>query len=780
LISTIISLLMLNFFIQPTLGLMSLKKWDNLIEVLLFLIVGCTISILSTKVERARRDSEEISNKLAQERAYLETVIETVADVVTIHDSKGKITRVNRQLDFGGKQPRSISSRAEAIEYYKLRTLDGRPFQPEQMPVTKALKGETVTAVEMIREDDNGEKHYISVSAAPLVNSNDGVEGVVAVSHDITALRHYQEEVMVRAGEIEATFEALTDGILFYDQEGNPRHINSTAREMLHIQENDPRKDPLSGSLGMSDDQGKPIPLEQWPEARILRGEVLKGATAMEVITHNQGGEIAHLNISGAPVRKPNGEQIGAVCILHDVTTRRGLEQKTHKALKSLLEMAQALVMVTHDTVPLEKQQGAPEQENENETAPGVSYQIIKLAHRLAELTCQVLECKRVGIHIVEEENAMARPLATYGFSDEHQKMWNQTRKPGYSIQDELMTALRAREISVVDMTKAPYSNHPNPYGVEKMLVAPITLGDELVGMLILDHEGEVHEYSGEEMTLAGAVARLSALGIERERLLQEKAASQANEMALREANRRMDEFLGMASHELKTPLTSIKGNTQLAYRQLRSSMERMQGLFESTDRQIRRMNRLVDDLLDISRTQSDRLEIQPEYTDLARLIPDIVDEVRQAWPTREIIVKQEEQALPAYIDGDRIEQVIANYLTNALKYSYEDRPVELMLALNQEEQKIRVAVRDEGPGLSNEEQQRIWERFHRVNGIEVRSSTLDSMAGLGLGLYISKTIIEHHGGQVGVVSIPEQGSTFWFELPLSKEEVAENTSEDS
>jgi len=102
------------------------------------------------------------------------------------------------------------------------------------------------------------------------------------------------------------------------------------------------------------------------------------------------------------------------------------------------------------------------------------------------------------------------------------------------------------------------------------------------------------------------------------------------------------------------------------------------------------------------------------------------------------------------------------NYLTNALKYSAEDRPVEI--GIEMEDWVARVWVRDAGPGIPSEEQDRVWERFHRVPGIEVQSG---SGIGLGLGLHISRTIIERHRGHVGVESTPGVGATFWFTLPL-------------
>jgi len=234
-----------------------------------------------------------------------------------------------------------------------------------------------------------------------------------------------------------------------------------------------------------------------------------------------------------------------------------------------------------------------------------------------------------------------------------------------------------------------------------------------------------------------------------------------------------MEEFVGMISHELKTPLTSIKGNTQLAVRQLKNSIqtfEKLLQLEESAEQQSRRLNRMVDDLLDVSRSRAGYLELRLTPCDLAAIVRESIEEQRKVWPGRTIALDApEEVKVLIHADADRIGQVITNYLTNALKYSDDSHPVQVSLQVEGEE--ARVAVRDEGPGLSTEDQQSIWERFQRVPGIEVRGTPHSSTAGLGLGLYISKTIIEGHSGRVGVESTLGEGSTFWFTLPLAKQD---------
>ena len=148
---------------------------------------------------------------------------------------------------------------------------------------------------------------------------------------------------------------------------------------------------------------------------------------------------------------------------------------------------------------------------------------------------------------------------------------------------------------------------------------------------------------------------------------------------------------------------------------------------------------------------------------DLVPMVVQAVREQRLTAPARSIDVNVPPgAALPVLADVDRIGQVVTNYLTNALKYSADDTAV--TVGLEVDGAMARVSVHDAGPGIPAAEQERVWERFYRVPGIEHRSG---SGIGLGMGLHISRTIVERHHGHVGVESQPGSGSIFWFTLPL-------------
>lgn len=448
---------------------------------------------------------------------------------------------------------------------------------------------------------------------------------------------------------------------------------------------------------------------------------------------------------------------------MRDVTERRRLERRTQESLNALLDMAKTIIQTSEEA---------------GTSTVNMPEAIDTVAQRLAELICSVLDCKRVAITTIEPATGEHRSVAAVGLSSEQEQRWR-SRTPGYFLSEQFsdsMERLHAGEVVIVDTSQPQFHLSSNPFGIRSMLAAPMNVGEQLVGILTLDYGSQDHLYTQEEIALTGPVARLAALIIERERLLGERAEAHASELALRETNRRMDEFLGMTSHELKTPLTSIKGNTQLALRQIRKAIKhnedsplftRMRSQLESIDDQVRRLNRLVEDLLDVSRIQSDHLEILLTPANLTPLAHEAVKEQQLAWPKRKIVLNlpSHEEEIRVLADVDRIRQVIINYLTNALKYSEEDRPVEVTLRVA--EQQAIVSVRDEGVGIAEEKQQHIWDRFYRVHRNRGERSSRELHAGLGLGLYISKTIIEQHNGSVGLQSTPGSGSTFWFSLPI-------------
>ncbi len=279
-------------------------------------------------------------------------------------------------------------------------------------------------------------------------------------------------------------------------------------------------------------------------------------------------------------------------------------------------------------------------------------------------------------------------------------------------------------------------------------------------------------------------LVKVALLVILRDILARKQAEVRSEELAKHEAQRRMNEFLSIASHELKTPLTSIKGNIQLMGRKLKSKhdtiiernandkcddqtshlLSETRELLERTDKQITQLSRLVNTLLESSRITANTMDLLLEICELNTLVQEVLQDVRHIPKTRTIHVEvlTEENVL-VMADVNRIKQVVIHFLSNAHKYSPLEERIDVLLQT--EGNKARISVHDAGPGISQSEQNKIWERYYRVPTINILNG---SEIGLGLGLYISRTIIEQHHGHIGLQSTPGLGSTFWFTLPLS------------
>lgn len=225
------------------------------------------------------------------------------------------------------------------------------------------------------------------------------------------------------------------------------------------------------------------------------------------------------------------------------------------------------------------------------------------------------------------------------------------------------------------------------------------------------------------------------------------------------------DEFLSIASHELKTPLTSIKAYVQLLDRKLKLDKQSSEaGFMVKVHDQIEKLNTLITDLLDVSKIENGKLKINKKPTNLDQLIQNSIDTILQTHENKQVKIDRHgfipDILIP--LDAIRIEQVLINFLTNAIKYSPENHQVIVTTFVDKEEQEVKVNVTDFGIGIPDFKQEAVFHKFYRVE-----ESSLQ-FQGMGIGLYICSEIIKQHHGNIGVSSIIDEGSTFYFTLPLN------------
>jgi len=226
-----------------------------------------------------------------------------------------------------------------------------------------------------------------------------------------------------------------------------------------------------------------------------------------------------------------------------------------------------------------------------------------------------------------------------------------------------------------------------------------------------------------------------------------------------KQAEYKKDEFISIASHELKTPLTSVKGYVQLLERSIdKGDVQTVKKHLLKAQTQLEKLNNLIADLLDISKIESGKLKFNKQNFFISDLLKNLVEVMSHSFPDYKIVINGQVESC-IFGDEMRIEQVIINFLTNAIKYS--PGTSEVVINVREENERIYLGVRDYGIGIAPEQQKSLFEKFYRVE------ETALHFQGLGIGLYISAEIIRRHGGTVGVQSTLGEGAEFYFEIPL-------------
>ncbi|HEU5288432.1 MAG TPA: HAMP domain-containing sensor histidine kinase, partial [Candidatus Limnocylindria bacterium] len=241
--------------------------------------------------------------------------------------------------------------------------------------------------------------------------------------------------------------------------------------------------------------------------------------------------------------------------------------------------------------------------------------------------------------------------------------------------------------------------------------------------------------------------------------------------LELEEVDRLKTQFLSMASHELRTPLTAVSGFIQVARRRIlraadqpsdadwRHEAVRAGETLELAQRQARRLGRLIDELLDVSRLQLGRVELHQGEVDLVVALREVIERMKLLSSTHRLELDSDLDAAVVTADRDRLDQVFENLIGNAVKYSPSGGDVRVVLRAVEDE--VQIAITDEGIGISRDELDRIFNLFYRSP-----DPRAGHVGGLGLGLYISREIVTRHSGRLWAES-SERGSTFHVSLPL-------------
>jgi len=582
------------------------------------------------------------------------------------------------------------------------------------------------------------------------------------------------QERITPSNQLECIFESLPDSVIACDGEGKILRANAAALKLFEV----PSEDLCQGMdyqeflhrYTMGDEQQRAIALEPWLMHLVVDDEAASCLQKETMLLQLPSGREVYVTMCGLPLLVCIKQAAGTFYVFHDITRRyqKALHlQRVHQALSSLREAIAHLPEQILCTFP--------------EGIFLLSPPVLFVAQQLVDLIGHVLDCQYVSLVALGPTGRLYYAVGS-GFTPEQEQYRREMRGhflPSDFFDETALARLAAGQevILSTDRLRVPPGARAD-FGAGNLLVVPLFIEQQRVGALVIVKAGFDSGYTPEEIELVKAVAAETMLVIDCLHCLCEQAEERARALAQQEMSLLVNEFLNLASHELNTPLTSIKGNIQLAQRRLATlkrqlaeqpgrvseQIEQVQHSLASAAQSARLQERIVKALMDDARIQSGTLELHTTRRDLSVLLREAVARQQRLAPERTIVLESmpPERVVPVMVDAERITQVITSYLANALSYSPADQPVTVQLRV--EDAVARVSVHDHGPGIPGEEQGRIWGRFYFAREI-AEQQELD--LSLGLGLYLSRAFIERHHGSVGVESDPGHGTTFWFTLPV-------------
>jgi len=515
------------------------------------------------------------------------------------------------------------------------------------------------------------------------------------------------EQARARAEELEAVIEGMVDGVALHHANGELVRENRAALQMAEA------TGTSLATLLMQDVSGvrlctaenAPLALGERPSRRALAGETIR---SMDLRVVWDSGFQWELNVSAAPLHSPQQTIEGVVTVFHDLTVQRRQEREAR--LYAEAEDRRHLLQTILDELP----SGVFIVEGEESR--------MVLANRAAEATWGVRWqsgapasdfFRTSGVRIFQADG---RPMPIGNLASV--QVFRQEEPVRY-----LQEVIRRP-----DGTSLP------------VLVSAVKLP-----ALIEDHQQAASGGSPEHMA----------------------AIAMQDISALKEAERLKDEFVALVSHELKNPLTSIKGYTQLLRAQLEaqdgvslSEQERM--CLNVVEEEADRLSALASDVIDVSRLQSGRLVLRIDELDLVALVRQVAERLQITTKAHVLQITAPHESIWLQGDRNRLEQVLLNLIGNAIKYTPLGGSIEISVTQVQDEQSAQVCIQDSGIGIPHEQQARLFARFSRASNASAHGIT-----GTGLGLFLCRELIERHGGRIWLESEEGKGSTFAFILPL-------------
>ncbi len=654
-----------------------------------------------------KRLREEVDNWILRELFLVSPVASYVCDnlgyLIAFNDAAAQLW---------GRQPEIGKDKwcgSLAVYYPNGRTM---PF--EEFPTTAVLKGlEVKYGEDVIIERPDGSRRNVLVFSKPIRAVSGELAGVHNTLVDITTYKQ-DEEKQVMLSEI---VQSSDDAIVSKNLDGIIMSWNPGAQRIFGYSENEIIGRPINVLI--------PSYLRHEEETIIREIKEGRKVNHYQTIRVTKSGKEVPISLTISPMRNKQGQIIGASKIARDISDKIQREQPIQFHAQKL-ETVHTIGKVI----------------SEKMDTPSIIQTVIDSTTHIAGAD--------VGLcfYRVSDDQGLTKLSVAVATQDEESKG---NYRP--TIEEGMIHALFAGEevVRFKDVSKFPHilalfkTKDASPSDMEHCLALPIRSVDKLlIGAMFFGYaQSDVFNTADEAMVRS--IASLVAVTLDNARLFEE----------VNMLNLKKNEFIALASHELKTPLTTIKGYLQILERSQIDQVGRR--FLMKALKQLERINALIAELLDISKIEAGKLSFHFETFDVGEMLLDVVETFHFSSLTHNIFVNNIRGDYTVEADRQRMEQVVINLITNAIKYSPEAHKI--YVTLESLPLEVSIQVTDEGIGMSREQQEKVFTRFYQVEGTS-------KMTGLGLGLYLSKEIVERHGGHIGVSSQLGKGSTFYFSIP--------------
>jgi PAS domain S-box-containing protein len=679
-------------------------------------------------IEARQRLASDAHSPVLETRQQLEAILNSVADGVIVQDAAGQLLYFNEsaaQLTGWPDRDEALRCSIDTIlAQFELCDDSGNPVAVADLPASAVFRGAPLARRRVRRRNrDTGEERWWTINATPIHDESGAVQFAVSIFRDATAFIHSNAANAQLAAIVASSGDAIIgktlDSIITSWNPAAERLYGYTAQEAI------------GQSIAIL------VPPEQSDELPRIMKRLRADETidSLETVRVRRDGTRVDVALQISPIHDGDGRVVGASSIARDITEYRRtlmaleLLAQAGEVLGSSLEYQKTLAGVADLIVPrLADWCGVTVLDDNGQPAQ------LALTHIDPGKIEWVLELQERFPYDYEDTSALMRVLRT----------GDTVTYP--EITDEMLVAAARSPDHLAVLRKL---------GFRSGMIVPMTVHGRTVGALSLVLAESGRYYQPSDVALTREIARRAALAIDNARLFTEaQQAAQARE-----------DFLLTASHELRTPLTSVKVAAQLVSRYLiraESEPERMVAMMTRLHSEIDRLETLSLDLLDAARIQRGRLDLESRMVDLVALAQSVLnsfDSAPERMPSHRLVLDAPD-AVSGVCDPRRLRQVLVNLVSNALKYSPNGG--DICVRVTATDDTASLVVEDFGIGIAPDDIASLFQPFERSSAVR------RTIGGVGLGLYITRQIVEAHGGTIGVESEPDVGSRFIVRLPLA------------